>query len=418
MDQESYLPQPRKPLKILTIDGGGLQAISTLLILDETLTAIAAKDPQHKKPRPCDIFDTIAGIGCGGWLAILLGRFHMDIAACLTEWYSLMEAIEPNSKTAGFKYRLFRQCYYDPDRLTTYIQRLTKIYGTGENMIDDAHNKPRCRHVFVAALEELDTKPGYNLFRTYRCQPKPAPNTLRPGPLNPEEFKIWRAFCVTGAARYFAPTWQETMDNGKRSKFRDTKFPFPHNITEIALDEMWGLYGSDVPISVVVNIGPGLPNESDITKLTKKVSWPPSLPSRRSTTSSASSKSTKKSQSTSGGSVGEHCVSVRPGASVLGSHNPKSNESIKIDDRDIEKKLQRREEEIERDIVRKLTDQYGEGRVPYFRLALETSADGAPRNDSRNPKRSSIAVDQWYLSQQTKLESMGQYFNQLKAAGE
>jgi len=51
---------PSKPLKILTINGGGLQAISTLLILDELLGAIAKTNGvRQRKPRPCDVFDTI-----------------------------------------------------------------------------------------------------------------------------------------------------------------------------------------------------------------------------------------------------------------------------------------------------------------------------------------------------------------------
>lgn len=70
------LPQPEKPLKILTIDGGGLQGISTLLILDKLLGAIARNNGvPDRKPRPCDVFAVIAGIGPGGWLALLLGRF-------------------------------------------------------------------------------------------------------------------------------------------------------------------------------------------------------------------------------------------------------------------------------------------------------------------------------------------------------
>src|SRR5271156_6035958 len=57
----ALLPKPGKPLKILTIDGGGLQAISNLLILDKLLDTIASNNQAKVKPRPCDIFDTIAG---------------------------------------------------------------------------------------------------------------------------------------------------------------------------------------------------------------------------------------------------------------------------------------------------------------------------------------------------------------------
>ena len=55
-------------------------------------------------------------------------------------------------------------------------------------------------------------------------------------------------------------------------KFRDTEFPKPHNITELALDEMWAIYSTDVQFSVVVNIGPGLPNDDDVKQMAKRFS--------------------------------------------------------------------------------------------------------------------------------------------------
>jgi hypothetical protein len=77
-------PRPKKPLKILTIgesqlikdfdedvlneflaDGYGLQGISTLLILDKLIDSIAKRN-NTSRPRPCDIFDVITGIGTGG----------------------------------------------------------------------------------------------------------------------------------------------------------------------------------------------------------------------------------------------------------------------------------------------------------------------------------------------------------------
>ncbi|MCJ1360129.1 MAG: hypothetical protein MMC33_010132 [Icmadophila ericetorum] len=403
--REEFLQLPRKPLKILTIDGGGLQGISTLLILSKVLDAIAAKDgTQAKKPRPCDIFDVIAGIGAGGWLAILLGRFHLDIGACLDEWYDMMQVIQPSSRTAGLKFRFLRHCYYDTDKLTEQIDQLTKIYGTGEDMMDKSvdrgADKIRCRHVFVAALEENGAQPRYNLFRTYKCPKDAEPLSLRPGPEYPERFKITRAFAVTGAARYFAPTWKETMENGHKAKFRDTKFPYPHNVTELALDEMWGLYGKNVRISVVLNIGPGLPSKEDVhnlqSSLAKIVSWPPSLlPNKRSASPAVRETGDKNSKlspalvasgTTSGGRPGP---SVRGGIGTLPSDN-----SIRVDDRDVETKLQRKEREIEKAIKEKLEEVYPvrEERPRYFRVALDKSPKGAPPNDTKNPKASQEAV--------------------------
>lgn len=269
---------PSKPLKILTIDGGGLQAISSLLILDKLLDTIAKNNKVPcGKPRPCDVFDVIAGIGAGGWLAILLGRFHMDITTCLSEWYKITNRIEPRSRTEEIRMRAFHHCYFNPNRLVEQIDSLTKVYSTGQFLFDDRASEVRTRHVFVAALRSNAS--GYNLFRTYEI-PGDAklPKRLLEGPETPHLFKISSAFGVTGAAKYFSPPWDERMSKSGRTFFNDNKYPKPHNITELALDEVWGLYGTEVPLSIIVNIGPGLPSKTDVKQIAQRFSWGTSQP--------------------------------------------------------------------------------------------------------------------------------------------
>lgn len=54
------------------------------------------------------------------------------------------------------------------------------------------------------------------------------------------------------------------MASSGKMKFSGIKFPKPHNITELALDEMWGISRTDAPLSVVVNIGQGPPDDANI----------------------------------------------------------------------------------------------------------------------------------------------------------
>lgn len=268
------ISRPAKPLKILTIDGGGLQAISTLLILNKVLGTIAKENgvPEDKKPRPCDVFDTIAGIGAGGWLALLLGRFRMDVMSCLAEWYNLMECIVPASKIEELRLRLLRHCYFDTERLLEQVEEMTQFYDTGDRLFEPDAKGARTRHVFVAAM--ASDAGSYNLFRSYEI-PSSAklPTKLLEGPESPSSFKISHAVGVTGAARYFSDPWKEQMASSAKIKFCDTKFPRPHNITELVLDEMWGIYGTDVPLSVVLSVGPGLPNDVDVKQIARRFSW-------------------------------------------------------------------------------------------------------------------------------------------------
>jgi hypothetical protein len=57
----------------------------------------------------------------------------------------------------------------------------------------------------------------------------------------------------------------------------DNEFPNPHNITDVALDEVYHLYGKAPPTSVIVSVGPGIPNDHDVKvlkKLSRRFSWP------------------------------------------------------------------------------------------------------------------------------------------------
>src|SRR5277367_4792387 len=71
------------PLRILSLDGGGVRGISSLYILKELMAQI---NRQHRveirnEPtsiiQPCDIFDLICGTSTGGLIAIMLGRLKM-----------------------------------------------------------------------------------------------------------------------------------------------------------------------------------------------------------------------------------------------------------------------------------------------------------------------------------------------------
>ena len=412
------LPKPNKPLKILTIDGGGLQGISTLLILDKLLSAIARNNNvPDSKPRPCDVFDVIAGIGPGGWLALLLGRFQMDVSAALAEWYHLIDCITPRSKLEELTMRLMQHSYFDTDRLVEQVDQLTEFYEIDKHMFFNPLPGTRCKHVFVSALktDSKDTNLGYDLFRTYDI---PRGLKLLDGPSDPRKYKISHAFGVTGAAKYFTPPWKEPSAAKKvKSKFLDIQFPRPHNITELALNEMWGLYGTDMEISVVVNIGPGIPNASDCRNIARRFSWDSKVPTKSPThpkrerspganVSTGASKRVRphdyKPTDDTPNEESEVSPRVRfdPTESAAGDAEKKmtvarhttfgSEKDVSVDE-----KLRRDESKIEDDIRGKLRNVYPTNPPPYYRLAPERCAPGTPQNDTSSPKVSFDATMQF-----------------------
>ena len=430
----ALLPKPTKPLKILTIDGGGLQGISTLLILDKLLDAIARNNQVHdSKPRPCEVFDVIAGIGAGGWLALLLGRFQMDVSAALAEWYNLIDCIMPRSKVEELRLRLIQHSYFDTTRLMEQIDHLTDFYETDKHMFFTPPNGTRCKHVFVSGLktDAKGTHLGYNLFRTYDC---PENSMLLDGPSDPRKYRISHAFGVTGAAKYFTAPWKEHSATKGKSRFLDVNSPSVHNITKLALDEMWGLYGRDVDISVVVNVGPGDPNASDCRQIARRFSWgkkvattSPAFPNRGRTSGAKEVTAVFNAVVPHGYKQREEFSHNEPKISYWDNSNQDPPANVTGDtaketltarqstfgfDRNvgIDEKLRKDETTIKDDIRSILRNVYKEDTPLYFRLAPERSAPGAVQNDTSSPKASSDAIRQYLQlpSVEASMEDVGQ----------
>ncbi|ORY62120.1 acyl transferase/acyl hydrolase/lysophospholipase [Pseudomassariella vexata] len=76
-------------LRVLSLDGGGVRGMSTLLILRHLMKRINYKDT----PKPCDYFDIIAGTSTGGLIAIMLGRLRMSVQECIDAYQSISETV-------------------------------------------------------------------------------------------------------------------------------------------------------------------------------------------------------------------------------------------------------------------------------------------------------------------------------------
>ncbi|KAF1979569.1 FabD/lysophospholipase-like protein [Bimuria novae-zelandiae CBS 107.79] len=99
------------PLRILSLDGGGVRGYSMLVILQElmhrTFVETEGRAPKrHEIPKPCDHFDLIGGTGTGGLIAIMLGRLRMDVDTCKDVYVRMTKRVFETDKTfAGIPYR-------------------------------------------------------------------------------------------------------------------------------------------------------------------------------------------------------------------------------------------------------------------------------------------------------------------------
>lgn len=84
-----------KQLKILSIDGGGIRGLSSLLILERIMHRLRK---ELKKPNiePYQHFDLIGGTSTGGIIALMLGRLRMGVKECINEYCSLSISVFSN----------------------------------------------------------------------------------------------------------------------------------------------------------------------------------------------------------------------------------------------------------------------------------------------------------------------------------
>ncbi|KAI9867904.1 MAG: hypothetical protein M1813_007726 [Trichoglossum hirsutum] len=267
----------QKPLQILTIDGGGYQGIASLLILDELMKTIAGtpegeRGPNKKPIKPCDMFDVIGGVGSGGWLALLLGRFRLTISESLYEYFNIVNAMTRRKTLSGPSSSPIHRNLYDIDALIRYVEYLTDEYGTGK-MLLDSNNQSRCKHTFVVTCckEKGKTENGLCVFRTYKAAEEYATQ------LDPTKIRISDAFAAAGAKKGFLYPFKISSAKGSTLKFGQQIIPeYFTNATIYALKEIRQQYGVSGVIPAIINVGPGIPNIESIKrweKMRKKFLW-------------------------------------------------------------------------------------------------------------------------------------------------
>jgi predicted acylesterase/phospholipase RssA len=82
-------PSSTAGLRLLSLDGGGVRGLSSLMILQQLMATVDPESP----PKPCDYFDMIGGTSTGGLIAIMLGRLHMTVDECTNAYTSLSDKV-------------------------------------------------------------------------------------------------------------------------------------------------------------------------------------------------------------------------------------------------------------------------------------------------------------------------------------
>ena len=131
------LADPRRPLRILCLDGGGIKGYSSLLILQRLFREIERQNGGVKQ-QPCEVFDLIVGTSTGGLIATMLGRLRLSIEECLAQYRNVGVKVfgkKPAGGTAGKIVRGLRSSpLYDISILQSEVKALVQSRTTAQGV--------------------------------------------------------------------------------------------------------------------------------------------------------------------------------------------------------------------------------------------------------------------------------------------
>ncbi|CAE7213916.1 unnamed protein product [Rhizoctonia solani] len=227
-----------RPLRLLSLDGGGVRGISSLKILKEVMDRV--------KPgaRPCDYFDLIAGTSTGGLIAIMLGRLRMSVDDCIQHYHRLAKHIFKRNPAAQAGSLAFVEHRFSPDNLEQAIKDVVAKLSPSNTRMADHH--PRCARTFVLAVRKHNVNNhAARRIRTYATQHQPA-----------DTCEIWEAGRATSAAPSFFPPIKLKDEHGQLRSYIDGGLGY-NNPSKELLNEAREVFGPDHTIGCFLSIGTG-----------------------------------------------------------------------------------------------------------------------------------------------------------------
>ncbi|KAI1130681.1 hypothetical protein F5Y10DRAFT_262831 [Nemania abortiva] len=141
-------------LCLLSLDGGGVRGLSSLLILKKLMESLDFTNP----PRPCECFDMIGGTSTGGLIAIMLGRLRMTVDECIEMYKQLSPKIFTKIHHSKVNWRGELQSRFDHQALEKEIQLLLERHSLGpDELFAETPNRPECK-TFVCATSRSSSE--------------------------------------------------------------------------------------------------------------------------------------------------------------------------------------------------------------------------------------------------------------------
>ncbi|CAE6501504.1 unnamed protein product [Rhizoctonia solani] len=191
-----------RPLRILSLDGGGVRGLSSLIILQEFIERLKTTQGVTKPIVPADFFNLIVGTSTGGIIALMLGRLRMSVDEVLDMYKTLSKQVFHPGRTAT----AIHSCatllmdgvpsMYDESKIEKLMKQAIAERVKDQDAEAVLENLPfsseLCRTAVITARSADATRPI--LMRSYAAHDADPENS---------QFKIWEAARATSAAPLF-----------------------------------------------------------------------------------------------------------------------------------------------------------------------------------------------------------------------
>ncbi|KAJ4385183.1 hypothetical protein N0V85_008158 [Neurospora sp. IMI 360204] len=235
------MPSDDEIVNILSLDGGGVRALSEVMMLDRIMKRIQEKQGLTEIPKPCDYFHLTGGIGTGGIAAILFGRLRMTTTEALKGYENIASEIFSTRKR-----RLEFSIDFREEKVEKGMKNIMKDRKDGNLMRDEKGERSTGKSFVVARRSDGSLR----RIRAYRH----GQNQL--------DFTIYEAARATAAS---------IESSGDRYFADDTK-DYKNPIREV-LEEATEVLDNTAKVGCVLSLGAGtkeINNRYEPTKDGKK----------------------------------------------------------------------------------------------------------------------------------------------------
>lgn len=122
-----------RPMRILSIDGGGVRGRSVLEILGRQL-----KDAGFSENvKPCEVFDLIGGTSTGGLVALLLGRLGCTIPEATEIYEEVSKEVFKSRKIVQMGRLITRRERFSSKAFKRVMERVAEKYGKKDMLLEN-----------------------------------------------------------------------------------------------------------------------------------------------------------------------------------------------------------------------------------------------------------------------------------------